>query len=61
MNDPHSQLEKCYHPSNHIMAECEAENMLSYLRVPWDIIFQVPDKESFLCWRTVERLHHRTE
>lgn len=45
VNDSHSQLEKCYHPSNHTMAECEAENVFSYLKVSGDNIFQVPDKE----------------
>lgn len=49
MNDSHSNLEKSYHPSNHTKAECKAENALSYLRVPGDNIFQVPDKENFLC------------
>ena len=57
MNDSHSQLEKCYHPSHHTVSECEAANVLSYLRFPGDNIFQVTDEASFLCWRTVERLH----
>lgn len=60
-NDSYCQLEKMYHPLNHIMAESEAENVFSYFIVRGDNIFQVSDKEHFLCWSTAESLQHKTE